>query len=123
MGLEGNMEFSGPIWVTGAGGLIGSYLVRELSQRGLPGRVLCHKELELTDCDRLIGTFLAEKPSAVIHCAALSSSVVCQEQPRLARKVNVFTTNNGCFCCLLHDFKNKDFIINSTLVEYLKNNR
>ena len=92
MDLEGSMGFSGPIWVTGAGGLIGSYLVRELSQRGCPVRGLSHKDLELTDCKAVLETFLKEKPSAVIHCAALSSSVVCEEKPGLARKVNVFTT-------------------------------
>jgi dTDP-4-dehydrorhamnose reductase len=86
------MVFGGPIWVTGAGGLIGSYLVRELSQRGCPVRGLSHKDLELTDCKAVLETFLREKPPAVIHCAALSSSVTCQEKPSLARRVNVFTT-------------------------------
>jgi dTDP-4-dehydrorhamnose reductase len=92
MGLDEKTKFRGPIWVSGAGGLIGSYLVRELSSRGLPARGLTRKDFDLTDCSRLIEAYLREKPSAVIHCAAISSSVTCQKEPRLARKVNVFTT-------------------------------
>ncbi len=36
--------------------------------------------------------FAAERPSLVIHCAALSKSVACQADPALARRLNVEVT-------------------------------
>ena len=74
-----------PVWITGAGGLIGSYLVKTFSAKGLPVRGITHREMELTNCGQVIDAFVKDHPAAVIHCAAISSSVICQQNPGLAR--------------------------------------
>ena len=82
------------IWVTGAGGLIGNYLVqtapRYASQRRLIG--LTRAQLDLTDFNAVREQFRAHKPQLIVHCAALSRSTACQENPSLARKLNVEAT-------------------------------
>src|SRR5438445_6830199 len=82
------------IWVTGAGGLIGNYLVQTAPHLPSNSRVvgLTHARLELTDCDAVRRNFHEARPRLLIHCAALSSSPACQENPPLARKVNVEAT-------------------------------
>src|SRR6185436_18762811 len=83
-------------WVTGAGGLIGHQLV-ELAPRFAPAwRVigLTRAEVDLTDAASVHARFLSDKPSLVIHCAAISKSPVCQSDPALARKVNVDVTTH-----------------------------
>jgi len=84
-----------PVWVTGAGGLIGHWLVRTAAENA-PGpqvRRLTHSDLELTDSVAVIARFKRERPRAVIHCAALSQSTACQANPALARRVNVEVTS------------------------------
>lgn len=87
-------ETPSPVWVTGAGGLIGSYLVR-LAGEFAPGcRVipLTRAELDLTDFAAVRERFRREAPQVIIHCAALSRSPVCQAEPALARQLNVEVT-------------------------------
>ena len=79
------------VWVTGAGGLIGSYLV-QLAPRFAPqGRVraLTRDQLDLTDAAAVRRAFAADRPGLVIHCAALSRSPDCDADPALARQLNV----------------------------------
>lgn len=82
------------IWITGAGGLIGDHLVRTAQQFGFEGRIvgLTRQCLDLLDFATVRGTFLAQKPSAIIHCAAMSKSPDCQSNPELAHKINVEAT-------------------------------
>jgi dTDP-4-dehydrorhamnose reductase len=83
------------VWVTGAGGLIGHYLV-ETAPRWAPGaRVvgLTRERLDLADFPAVRKAFETERPGLVIHCAALSRSPDCQANPSLARKLNVEVTS------------------------------
>ena len=82
------------VWITGAGGLIGHYLVQtapafapELSVIGLT-----RPQLDLTDFAAVRQRFHNEKPGAIIHCAALSRSPDCQANPGLARQLNIEVT-------------------------------
>jgi dTDP-4-dehydrorhamnose reductase len=79
------------IWITGAGGLIGNYLVQSA---GSGARVfdLTRAALDLTDFPAVRARFRQQQPQLVIHCAALSQSPACQADPALARKVNVQAT-------------------------------
>lgn len=83
-----------PLWITGARGLIGHWLVRTAPARALAGPVvaLTREDLELTDFPRVREEFRRQAPQLVIHCAALSRSPECQAQPTLARKTNVEAT-------------------------------
>ncbi len=82
------------VWITGAGGLIGNYLVQSASRHAADSRVigLTRAQLDLTDFKAVREYFRTHKPQLVIHCAALSRSPVCQESPALARKLNVEAT-------------------------------
>jgi dTDP-4-dehydrorhamnose reductase len=85
---------NGPVWITGARGLIGNYLMQTAAEL-VPGREvvgLTRVQLELTDFRAVQRLFSRHKPSAVIHCAAMSGSADCQQKPVLARKVNVEVT-------------------------------
>ena len=82
------------LWVTGAGGLIGSQFVRlaptlapHWSVRGL-GRA----DLDLRDAKAIRHRFSQERPAAIIHCAAMSKTPACQADPALARQINVEAT-------------------------------
>ena len=84
----------GNIWITGAGGLIGSHLMRTASEGAPQARVLglTRRELDLTDETAVLHAFERDQPELVIHCAALSKSADCQANPALARKINVEAT-------------------------------
>lgn len=83
-----------PVWITGAGGLIGSHLVRLAGEfaPGLKVIPLTRTDLDLTDFVAVRDRFRRETPGLVIHCAALSRSPVCQADPALAHKLNVEVT-------------------------------
>jgi dTDP-4-dehydrorhamnose reductase len=83
------------IWITGAGGLIGNYLV-QLAPRFAPqfeAVGLTRSQLDLLDFAAVRVAFRSGKPAAIIHCAAMSKSPECQANPALARKINVESTS------------------------------
>lgn len=82
------------VWITGAGGLIGNYLV-QTAPRFVPCwqiRALTRPELELTDFAAVRAAFKKDSPQLVIHCAALAHTPTCEKSPELARKLNVDVT-------------------------------
>jgi dTDP-4-dehydrorhamnose reductase len=82
------------IWITGAGGLIGSHLLKSApgSDSGIRTIGLTREDLDLLDFAKLRARFQKERPDLVIHCAALSRTPDCEAQPELARKLNVELT-------------------------------
>jgi dTDP-4-dehydrorhamnose reductase len=81
-------------WITGAGGLVGSYLVRTAS-RWAPAwdaRGLTRQDVDLTDEAAVRRLWQEHQPAAVIHCAAISRPAVCEQDPELATKINVGAT-------------------------------
>jgi dTDP-4-dehydrorhamnose reductase len=82
------------VWITGAGGLVGSYLVRTAS-RWAPDWEVCgltRLDVDLTDETGVCRLWREHRPAAVIHGAAISRPAVCEQDPELARKVNVEAT-------------------------------
>ena len=81
-------------WITGAGGLIGNYLVQSAETCASEWEIvpLSRAHLELADFTAVRRTFQSRRPRLVIHCAALSRSPACQADPPLARKLNVEVT-------------------------------
>jgi dTDP-4-dehydrorhamnose reductase len=87
-------SFKSVVWITGAGGLIGNYLLRMAPQfaSDCDSRGLARNDLELLDAVAVRKAFNEQRPDGVIHCAAMSKSPDCQAQPELARKINVEAT-------------------------------
>lgn len=82
------------VWITGAGGLLGNYLVKTAPQFTPDSSVipLRRGELDLTNHAAVRARFLAERPEAILHCAAIAHPPACERDPALARRVNVETT-------------------------------
>jgi len=82
------------VWITGAGGLLGSYLLKTAPPFAPGWQVvpLPRAELELTDFAAVRARFQADRPAAVIHCAAIAHPPVCQRDPAAARLLNVEAT-------------------------------
>src|SRR5437867_9967953 len=82
------------VWITGAGGLIGNYLLQTSARFAPDWNVigLARDRLDLTDFAAVRGMFRQQPPRLIIHCAALSRSPACQENPALAGKLNVDAT-------------------------------
>jgi len=80
--------------ITGAAGLIGQYLVKTAS-RWAPGwdvQGLSRAELELTETLKVEARIHALKPDLLIHCAALSRTKACEQDPDQAHRINVEVT-------------------------------
>jgi len=90
------MTAPGIVWITGAAGLIGNYLVSTAPQFAPSLRILglTRSQLDLVDFAAVAGLFQQQRPSLIIHCAALSKSPQCQAKPQLAWKINVDVTRN-----------------------------
>ena len=80
--------------ITGAAGLIGQYLVKTAPRWAPDWHVqgLTRADLDLTDRANVERTWQSIKPAAVIHCAALSRTKDCEQDPASARRINVEVT-------------------------------
>ena len=81
-------------WVTGAGGLIGSHIVRAARSQAPEWTVrgLTRLDLDLAHPAAVESAFAAERPELVIHCAALSKSPECEADPPRAWRENFEVT-------------------------------
>ncbi len=83
-------------WITGANGLIGSYLVQAAPDSAPRGRwrvrALTRADFHLLDFAAVEREFARERPQLVIHCAAITVVGEAQKHPALARRVNVAVT-------------------------------
>lgn len=86
------------VWITGAGGLIGGYLVRTARTFAPRWRIfpLARSDVDLADFPKVAALFHQEQPDAILHCAALSKSPDCQANPALAQRLNVDVTRYLC---------------------------
>jgi dTDP-4-dehydrorhamnose reductase len=83
-----------PIWITGAAGLIGNYLVQTASHFAPQSHIrgLTRADLELSDFGAVKSAFQKDSPRLVIHCAALAHTPTCEKNPALAHTMNVEVT-------------------------------
>ena len=80
------------ILVTGVTLQLGYDVVRELKRRGHEAIGAARQDFDLTD-EGVAKVFLARvKPEAVIHCAAYTAVDKAEDEPELARRVNVDAT-------------------------------
>jgi dTDP-4-dehydrorhamnose reductase len=83
-----------PAWITGAGGLIGNYLIQTAPPIAphRPVRALTRNQLDLLDFDAVRREFQQDRPQMVIHCAAITGIAEAHANPALAHRVNVEIT-------------------------------
>jgi dTDP-4-dehydrorhamnose reductase len=82
-------------WITGAGGLIGNYLLKTVPESWAV-RGLNRGDLDLFDLDAVAAELMVDLPSVIIHCAAISKNPVCDANPELARRVNTELVASLC---------------------------
>jgi dTDP-4-dehydrorhamnose reductase len=82
------------VWITGANGLIGNYLVQTAPRFASRWRVraLTREQFDLLDFAAVRREFQKDRPQLVIHCAAISAVGEAQKNPGLAWRVNVEAT-------------------------------
>src|SRR4029079_14524099 len=80
--------------ITGAAGLIGQYLVRTAPRwaSGWDVRGITRAQVDLTDQSAVSSAFQRYDPQLVIHCAALSRTKDCEQDPENAKRINVDAT-------------------------------
>ena len=83
-------------WITGAAGLLGAHLLSTASRCVPNWRVtgLTRSLVDLEDFSAVGQLFARQDPDLIIHCAALSRSPACQENPALARRLNIDVTRH-----------------------------
>src|SRR6516225_3915880 len=85
--------------LTGASGLLGSYLLRECLRRDLEvvawsgrqqGELFgCSlRPIDLADPDALVSAFRDARPDCIIHTAALAAVGDCYREPQRAERIN-----------------------------------
>jgi dTDP-4-dehydrorhamnose reductase len=81
-------------WITGANGLIGNYLVQTVPKFAprLRVRPVVRADFDLVDFASVHREFQKDRPQLVIHCAAISTPLAAEKDPRLARRVNIEVT-------------------------------
>lgn len=86
------------VWITGAGGLIGNYLVQTAARFAASWRIrgLIRADFDLENVAAVREAFQKDSPQLVIHCAALANTPACERDPDLARRLNVDVTAFLC---------------------------
>jgi dTDP-4-dehydrorhamnose reductase len=82
------------VWITGANGLIGNYLVQTAPRFAPRWRVrgLARNDFDLLDFKTVEREFKKDQPRIIIHCAAISVVSEAQKNSALAKKINVEAT-------------------------------
>lgn len=107
------------IFVTGVGGQLGHDVMNELAKRGLEGigsdiaptyagmddgtpvTRMPYVSLDITDAEAVRTAMLAQRPDAVIHCAAYTAVDAAEEEANIpkVRAINAGGTANIAACC------------------------
>ena len=82
------------IIVTGAGGQLGSDLVRLAAQRGWDVYGYGREELDITDLEAVRERVAAIRPDAILHSAAYTKVDLAEQEIDLAYRVNALGTRN-----------------------------
>jgi dTDP-4-dehydrorhamnose reductase len=86
--------FEHRVWITGAGGLIGSALLESASAMVPACKIFgtTRHQIDLTDATAIEKMFHALRPTLILHCAAIANTPACEREPARARAVNVEAT-------------------------------
>lgn len=84
--------------ITGPEGFLGSRLADYYKEKH---EVIAvgHQSLDIADADSVLCCMESVRPEVVIHCAAISSTGLCEEKPELSERVNYRGTVNLAAAC------------------------
>ena len=85
--------------VTGARGLVGLAVSEHCAHSGDEVLSYAHKDLDITDRDAVRQKILADKPDAVINCAAWTNVDGCESDPERAFAANAAGPENLAMAC------------------------
>jgi dTDP-4-dehydrorhamnose reductase len=85
------------ILITGAGGQLGQSLTRNLTAHTIIGRT--RADLDITSLGACIDALEQHRPDAVVHCAAMTDTNRCEQEPARAREINGIGTENVARAC------------------------
>lgn len=85
------------IIVTGGGGMIGKQMQF--------GTKLNRSQLDILNPASIDKAIAKYKPEVIVHLAALTDMLICEQEPSLAKKVNVAGTQNIAKACKKHGIK------------------
>ncbi len=124
------------VLVTGANGLVGQKIVEILMDRAnliciatglgpcrIPGGYdYIYETMDASNVEDVRAVFETHKPTAVIHCAAMTNVDTCEKDPEGCHLANVVAVENLVNACILHDTKlihiSTDFIFDGTKGPY-----
>jgi dTDP-4-dehydrorhamnose reductase len=111
-------------WVTGAGGLIGSHLIKT-APPSWRVRGLTRDELDICNARAVEQQFRLDRPDAIIHCAAISKVQQCDDNPDQARKVNTdaVVTLAGIAAEIPFIFFSTDLVFDGTKGNYVETDK
>ena len=87
------------ILITGASGFLGRRAAVHFSALGYEVQTPSRTQLDITDKDSVTAWFRQHQPRAVIHCAAISDTGRCQQEPESSTRVNVTGCTNLADIC------------------------
>ena len=104
------------VLVTGAKGQLGQDLMAELASRGITGIGVDVEDMDITDAEACRRVISAERPDAVIHCAAYTAVDAAEDNAELCRRINSEGTEHVARVCRELDIKmmyiSTDYVFN-----------
>ena len=104
------------VLVTGAKGQLGQDLMAELASRGITGIGVDVEDMDITDAEACRRVISAERPDAVIHCAAYTAVDAAEDNAELCRRINSEGTKHVAQVCRELDIKmmyiSTDYVFN-----------
>lgn len=87
------------ILITGGSGFLGKRTASQFTALGHDVMTPSHSALDITDTAALDTWFSRNHPQAVIHCAAISDTGLCQQEPERTFRINVEGSVNLAAAC------------------------
>lgn len=82
------------VWIVGANGQMGTALNELIDTMEMEVLNTDKDELDITETDEVLLYGEINRPDIIINCAAITDTVVCEENPELAYRVNAIGARN-----------------------------
>ena len=93
------------ILITGGSGFLGRRAAASFARLGYRVLTPSHSQMDITDPAMLNDWFSRNRPQAVLHCAAVSDTGLCQKEPERTARINVEGSVNLASVCARYGAK------------------